>query len=151
MHDSTAWSCCEGTGWAAEKFPQTWHWGKNQLWFPVTSLVQYVHVEQCESKGGHGEREIAAGGFRNSFSFAETDDAWFVFHCDRSRDTETWTWCESDASTDFRGLWDKIKSISSLFLCFQPEPQASLCGCRMVWRDQFLSHFRDMETGNNIL
>lgn len=26
---------------------------QNQLWFPVTSLKQYVHVEQHESKGGH--------------------------------------------------------------------------------------------------
>lgn len=29
---------------------------QNQLWFPVTSPLQYVHVKQHESKGGHGEK-----------------------------------------------------------------------------------------------
>lgn len=55
---------------------------QNQLWFPVTSLVQYVHAEQCESKGGHDQQE-------ESKTFAKIDDSFLIFHCNRNRDIGT--------------------------------------------------------------
>lgn len=45
---------------------------QNQLWFPVTSLVQYVHEDQHELKGGQENGEKSpAGGVKDIVSFAK--------------------------------------------------------------------------------
>ena len=56
---------------------------QNQLWFPVTSLVQYV---QHEIKGGQENGESASRRSQRH-CFAKTDDPFLTLHCDRTRDT----------------------------------------------------------------
>lgn len=52
-------SLSEGTVWAAEKSLLTVALRQNQLWFPVTSLVQYVRHELKggQENGGKAQQE----------------------------------------------------------------------------------------------
>lgn len=57
---------------------------QNQLWFPVTSLIQYV---QHKLKGGQDNGVKAQRKVSEIVSFAKIDDPFLTLHCDTTRDS----------------------------------------------------------------
>lgn len=83
---------------------------QNQLWFPVTSLVQNV---QRELKGGQKKREKPpAGGVKGIVRFPKIDGPFLFLNRDRTRDNGL------NLMMQLYRLWElrsKIKSKNSFF------------------------------------